>query len=186
MSMRPRICAALLALSFAILAPSAAKAAQEWGTTNEETARFEAKVVDILCELTGDCPEACGGGARQLGLLQADGTLVLPAKNFVPFAGAADELIDFCGKTVVADGLFTEKQGVRLFALQFVREAPDGKWRRGNRFVTKWNEAHGLPADAKKGNQWFRHDPRVLERIEAEGYLGRGPEAEQEFLKEWQ
>ena len=34
----------------------AAFAADEWGIEHEEVARIEATVVDILCELTGDCP----------------------------------------------------------------------------------------------------------------------------------
>ena len=37
----------------------AAQAAQEWGLPEEEVVRFEAQVVDILCELTGDCPDNC-------------------------------------------------------------------------------------------------------------------------------
>ena len=65
------------------------RAADEWGLPEEKVARFEAKVVDILCELTGDCPDGCGGGQRQLGLLTDDGRLVLPLKNFTPFSGAA-------------------------------------------------------------------------------------------------
>ena len=46
-----------------------ALAAESWGLPEEEKTRFEAKVVDALCELTGDCPDRCGGGKRQLGLL---------------------------------------------------------------------------------------------------------------------
>ena len=47
-----------------------------------ENALFKAKVVDIVCELSGDCPADCGAGARQLGLLrEADGRLLLAAKN---------------------------------------------------------------------------------------------------------
>ena len=51
----------------------AAWAAEEWGLPGEEVVRFEAKVVDILCELTGDCPADCSDGTRQLGLLTAEG-----------------------------------------------------------------------------------------------------------------
>ena len=36
--------------------PGASQAAEEWGIDGEKKARFEAKVVDVLCELTGDCP----------------------------------------------------------------------------------------------------------------------------------
>jgi hypothetical protein len=87
----------LLAALFGLLAlgSGAAWAAEEWGLPNEELARFEVKVVDILCELKGDCRADCGGGRRQLCLLTAEGELVLPLKNVVIFAGAAEELTKF-------------------------------------------------------------------------------------------
>ena len=43
------------------------EAAQSWSVTGEEKARFDAKVVDVLGELTGDCPAECGAGRRQRG-----------------------------------------------------------------------------------------------------------------------
>ncbi len=69
--------AAGLALTVSVFAPGS-RAADSWGLPGEKEVRFEAKVVDILCELTGDCPADCGAGKRQLGLLKDDGTLVLP------------------------------------------------------------------------------------------------------------
>jgi hypothetical protein len=173
-----------LVLATLLLAPAAAQAADSWGLPGEEKARFEAKVVDILCELTGNCPDNCGGGTRQLGLLRDDGTLVLPSKNQVPFAGAAAELVDFCGKRVTADGLFTTNRGHTIFALQFVREAPDGKWRRANRFSAKWAERNGLDPKDPKVKQWFRNDPRVKALIAEEGKLGLGAQADRDFLGE--
>ncbi len=167
-----------------MLAAAPGQAAEEWGLPEEEVARFEAKVVDVLCELSGDCPPACGAGKRQLGLVTAEGTLVLPVKNFTPFSGAAAELIDFCGKQVVADGLFTTNRGVRIFALQFVKEAPDGKWRRANRFLPKWAEANGFRPDGPEAKQWFRHDPRVKAVIERDGVLGLGAEADKTYLEQ--
>jgi hypothetical protein len=77
-------------------ASSNAQAAESWGLEGEKIARFEAKVVDIACELTGNCPTNCGAGKRQLGLLTDEGRLILPTKNQVPFAGAAWELVEFC------------------------------------------------------------------------------------------
>ncbi|MEM1299808.1 MAG: hypothetical protein AAGH68_11070, partial [Pseudomonadota bacterium] len=48
------------------------------GVLGREAARFEGKVVDVLCELSGDCSENCGEGRRQMGVLRAsDGVLVL-------------------------------------------------------------------------------------------------------------
>ncbi len=94
--------------ALALLLPIAVEAAEEWGIDYEKTARFEAKVVDILCELTGDCPANCGDGKRQLGLLRQDGRLILAVKNFDIFAGTANDLAPFCNKNIIADGLMIE------------------------------------------------------------------------------
>ena len=115
----------LLLVGFAaalLYAPLPSNAAQKWGLIGEKVVRFDARVVDLLCELTGDCPENCGGGKRQLGLIDASGKLFPVFKNVVPFAGAAAELLDFCGKTVTADGLMSTNRGATIFSLQFVRE----------------------------------------------------------------
>jgi hypothetical protein len=165
------------------LSSSAANAAEEWGLPAEKIARFEAKVVDILCELNGDCPAKCGDGNRQLGLLDNKDVLVLPLKNRVSFAGAVDELIDFCGKQVVVDGLFTTNRGNRVFAIQFVREAPDGKWRGATRFSQKWAKRFGHPAKSQQTKRWFENDPRVNAIIKADGKLGLGPAADIEYQK---
>ena len=59
--------------------------AAEWGLNGESKARFAATVVDPLCELTGDCPDNCGDGARQLALLRsADDVMVMQLKNVQP------------------------------------------------------------------------------------------------------
>ena len=163
--------------------PGAAWAADEWGLPEEEVVRFDAKVVDILCELTGDCAENCGGGERQLGLLTGEGALVMPIKNVTPFAGTADELLDFCGKQVTADGLYSTNRGYKIFALQFVKEAPDGKWRRANRFLPKWAEANGLDPKGKEAKQWFRNDPTVKSILAEDGVLGLGLEADEAYRK---
>ncbi len=172
----------IAAFGLALFAFAPAQAAQEWGLPEEEALRFEAKVVDLLCELTGDCPPECGGGARQLGLLDDQGVLHLAVKNFAPFSGAAWELIEFCGKRVVADGLFSTNRGYRIFALQFVKEAPDGKWRRANRFVPKWAETYGFDPKGREAKQWFRNDPRVKALLKEDGVLGLGPEADKAYF----
>lgn len=153
---------------------AAALGAESWGLPEEEKTRFEAKVVDALCELTGDCTEKCGAGRRQLGLVTDKGELILPLKNVVPFAGATVELLEFCGKRVTADGLFSTNRGVRVFALQFVREAPDGEWRRASRFIGQWSAANGVEPKSKTAQQWFRNDPAVAKAIERDGKLGIG------------
>ncbi|MAF95865.1 MAG: hypothetical protein CMM60_08950 [Rhodospirillaceae bacterium] len=150
------------------IGPGASQAAEEWGIDGEKKARFEAKVVDILCELTGDCPADCGSGKRQLGLLRDDGTLVLAVKNFDIFAGAADDLKGFCNKRIVADGLLINNPKMPLFALQFKKLAPDGKWSRANQFGKDWSKANG----GKKAGQWFKNDPRIKKVIAEKGVFG--------------
>ena len=172
---------ALALIAVGLLTAAPLQAAEEWGLPEEEKVRFDAKVVDILCELTGDCPSGCGGGTRQLGLLTDEGKLVLPIKNATIFSGTAAELIDFCGQRVTADGLMSTNRGYSVFALQFVRPAPDGKWRRANRFLPKWAEANGLAPDSKQAKQWFRHDPTVKAILDRDGILGLGPAADAEY-----
>lgn len=155
---------------FALLVGGSAMAAEKWGLPEEKVARFEAKVVDVLAELTGretDC-----SGKRQLGLLTDKGELILPLKNVVPFAGATAELTDFCGKRVVADGLFATNRGVRVFVLQFVKEAADGKWRRANRWLAQWAKDNAVDAKSNTAQQWFRNDPRIKALIEKNGITG--------------
>lgn len=145
-----------------------ANAAEEWGIEHEKVARFEAKVVDIACELTGDCPANCGDGRRQLGLLNGEGRLILVAKNQDIFAGGTNDLLSFCGKQIIADGLMIENPKMPLFALQFKRLAPDGKWSRANQFSKDWSAKNpGLDAD-----QWFRHDKVIKQTIAEGGVFG--------------
>ena len=106
--------------------------------------------------------------------LTDEGELILPIKNVVAFAGTTVELAEFCGKRVTADGLFSTNRGVKVFALQFVREAPDGKWRRANRFLNWWAEANGVDPKSNSAQQWFRNDPTVMTIIERDGKLGTG------------
>ena len=80
--MKKLLLTALIAALFTL--PSTADAAQGWGLINEEIVRFDAKVVDVLCELTGNCPDNCGGGKRQLGLIAVSYThLTLPTNREV-------------------------------------------------------------------------------------------------------
>ncbi len=168
--MRRFLLAALGALLLAplLLGGGAARAANEWGIDHEAKARFQATVVDVLCELTGDCPAGCGAGKRQLGLLRDDGTLVLTVKNFDPFAGAVNDLVGFCGQRIEVDGLMISNPKLPMFALQFKR-TPGGKWSRANQFGKDWAKAH---PDKGKPSQWFRKDPTVVQLIEEQGVFG--------------
>lgn len=145
--------------AFFLLLTAPALAAESWGLPEEKAATFDAKVVDMVCALTGDCPSRCGAGKRQLGLLTKDGTLILVSKNAAPFAGAVRDLAPYCGQTIIADGLFTRNQGVTLFALQRLRP-PGGDWR---------------DAMTPDDSEWYRHDATVKALIGRQGKLGLGP-----------
>lgn len=144
------------------------QAAEEWGIEHEKKVRFEAKVVDVLCELSGDCPANCGDGKRQLGLLKDDGTLVLAVKNVDIFAGAVNDLIGFCQKRIVADGLLINNPKMPLFALQFKKLAKDGKWSRAGQFGKDWSKANG----DKKASQWYKNDATIKKIIAENGVYG--------------
>lgn len=158
----------LAVLALAVLAAAPVRAADPWGIENEEKTRFEARVVDILCELTGNCPADCGAGKRQLGLLRDDGVLVLVVKNYDPFAGGVNDLAAYCGKRVIADGLMINDPLMPMFALQYKRLAPDGEWSRGTQFSKDWQAAH----PDLNVKQWFRDDPRVKAEIGRGGVYG--------------
>ena len=158
---------ALLGLNLA----GPAGAANSWGLPAEEKVRFEARVVDILCELSGNCPAQCGAGKRQLGLLRDDGSLVLAMKNAGMFSGASADLLPFCGRRIVADGLFSTNFGVRVFALQFLKPV-DGDWNNARQFIRNWSKARGLKVADPKAKSWFRHDETVKELIAEQGPTG--------------
>ncbi|MBG03937.1 MAG: hypothetical protein CMM59_07655 [Rhodospirillaceae bacterium] len=147
---------------------STAQAADGWGIAGEKVVRWDAKVVDILCELSGDCPANCGDGKRQLGLLKDDGTLWPVVKNNDPFVGGVDDLIQFCGKKITADGLEIHNAKMNIFQLQFKRLAPDGKWSRANWFTKNWAKRNG----AEDGSGWIWEDKTVQELIAKDGVLG--------------
>jgi hypothetical protein len=163
--------AALLGLGALLVGTNASRAANSWNLPGEEATRFDAKVVDVLCVLTGDCPADCGGGKRVMGLLRDSGELVLATKNAGPFTGTAHDLVPFCNQTVTADGLFTINYGVKTFALQFVKPK-DGDWRGANAFVKDWAKERSLDLKDAKVKQWFRNDEMVKALIDEQGKLG--------------
>ena len=186
------------ALAFSLFAASGASAADEgafakgsiaknWNLLGQENAVFTGKVVDILCELSGDCPADCGGGARQLGILRdADSALVLVSKNGqAAFNGAVPDLLPYCGKQVEVDGLLTglpDYTAAKVYQIQFIREVGAEKFEKTNKWTKDWNAKH--PDEAKIKEPWFRKDPRINSRIEANGHLGLGREADEAYAKE--
>lgn len=177
-----------VAASLGLLASGQAMAeeskAKSWNLTNQEKARFQAKVVDIVCELSGDCPANCGAGSRQLGLLKPDGVLVLAGKNGQPlFTGATQDLLPHCGKNVTVDGLFTGlDNGPRFYQVQFIRAEGETKDSKASAWTKHWDAKN--PELAKKKGRWYRKDPQISKLVEKEGYLGLGHPADKEFL-EW-
>ncbi len=156
--------------------------AESWGLQNEEPTIHSGKVVDVLCELTKDCPEQCGAGKRQLGLLTPGGKLVLIAKNGQPlFNGAVVDLLPYCQKQVDIDGLTVGDEKNRIFQLQFIREQGAQKWTKAELWTQGWQKNN--PAIANSVDEWFYHDPRIAKQIEANGYLGLGAAADREFAK---
>ena len=187
-----RAVAAVLALALA--APAAAQdfsegsEAKEWGLFGERKARFAATVTDVVCALTGECAPDCGAGLRQMALIrEADGAVVLALKNGQPaFSGATYDLAPFCGQRVEVDGVmigepdFTPAAaGAPLYMVQRIRPM-GGEWQAADRFTRAWRERN---PEAGEG-EWFRNDPRIGARIEAEGYLGLGPDADAAFIGE--
>ena len=187
-TLKSAIFAAILALPQAATAQdfSAGSEAESWNLYAEQPARFEAKVVDILCEIAGDCAADCGAGKRQLGLLRvADNALVYPNKNGQPvFSGAASELLPYCGQQVEVDGLMISDPDIgatNIYQLQKIRAAGAADWVKSNRWTKDWQAAN--PANTGK-EPWFRRDPRVNARIAASGYLGLGLDTDKAFIAE--
>lgn len=191
---RIAIIAALLAAPIATFSPIApASAAEEcevksWNLSGQKKACFSAKVVDLLCEVAGDCPANCGNGNRQLGLLRTDnGKLVYPQKNLQQsFNGPVADLQPHCGKTVDVRGWMvgdeeTLKGAAQLFQVQWIRSA-GGKWAKANKWTKDWAKKN---PDSKGKGPWFRRDKRVKAEIEENGYLGLGAKADVEFIKDW-
>ena len=165
---------------------SAGSTARPWDLYAEQPARFEARAVDLLCELTGDCPADCGAGTRQMGLVRsADNVLVLAIKNVqAAFSGAAVDMAPYCNQTVEVDGLMIEDPELgahNVYLVQKVRVG-DGDWVKTNQFTKVWAREN---PQAKGKGAWFRRDPRIKAMIEADGYLGLGLETDEAFIREW-
>jgi len=151
-----------------------------WPVTNAEKSEFSGEVVDVLCELGGNCADNCGEGKRQLAIKNDDIGTVLVSKNLNNYSGAADELWQYCGQIVDINGLFTDHKGVRFFQVQNVR-APGGQWQKATRYLQAWAERSGKSASLA-GN-WEEHDDRVQSIIERDGRLGLGQAADEEYFK---
>ncbi len=155
---------------------------ENWPITGAEKNQFSGEVVDVLCELNGNCIDQCGEGKRQLAIKTKNNKLgtVLVAKNLTNYSGAADELWQFCGQQVELNGLFTEHRGVRFFQVQNLR-ASGGEWQRANNFLNAWAAQSGKPP--QQAINWQEHDERVKAIIERDGRLGLGTAADEAYFK---
>lgn len=137
------------------------------GADNETVVSFEAKVVDLACELgAGPCPPDCGGGKRQLGLLARDGKLRPAVKAATIFAAPEFDLLPYCGKTIFVDGLLVENPKLTLYYVQGIRSGDKGDFAATDAFEKRWVAVNG-PSE-----EWFRNDPKVKEIIGKDGVLG--------------
>jgi hypothetical protein len=161
---------ALMITLATVLALSAgpAQAAKEWGIDGEEVAQFEAKAVDVLCELTGDCPPNCGDGKRQMGLLTDDGKLRLAMKSNTSFAGAVLDLVPWCGKRVEVDGLLIKADPMTFYMVQRLRAPSAKKWTNARAFSKAWAKEN----KQKNASRWFRKDPTIKALIAEFGPVG--------------
>ncbi len=196
---RAMIAAAMLSLGTLTMGAPAAVAqgkyaegsqAKSWNLLGEEKARFDGVAIDALCVLTGDCPDDCGAGLRQMGILRNDdGAFLLANKNTQPaFTGATVDLAPYCGEAVEVDGLLVGDKDVtpglgdgRLLQVQTVRLLDAEKAKKTNLWTKEWAKRN--PDVGGKG-PWFRRDPKVNAEIEANGRLGLGAEADTKFAEE--
>lgn len=173
---------ALIAGPLAAQDYSANSTARSWNLAGEIPATFEAKVVDVMCELTGDCPANCGDGDRQLALLRgADDVMVMVLKNNQPaFTGGVVDLLPYCGQDIAVDGLMVEDEDFPIRNIYLVQriKAAGAEWTKASQWTKVWAKEN---PEAKGKGPWFRRDPRIKERIEAEGYLGLGLEVDTAF-----
>ncbi len=151
-----------------------------WPVTNAEESALSGTVVDVLCELNGNCAENCGEGKRQLAIKTESLGTVLISKNLTNYSGAADELWPFCGELVEVNGLFTENKGIRFFQAQNIRE-PGGQWKQTTNYLQAWSNRTGQSRSLAE--DWQYHDPRVKAIIERDGRLGLGTDADNDYFK---
>ena len=179
--------AALIALPFGTLTASAQESqVKGWKNLNgREAVVFRAKVVDVLCELTGECAAKCGNGKRQMGLVREDdGKLILASKNQqAAFQGATVDLYAHCGNTVTVDGLMVGPEGAtKFFQVHFIKRDGKDVWAPTKRWTRIWKRE--FPEAAAKKGRWYRNDPRIAKALEEDGYLGLGAEADKKFIEE--
>jgi hypothetical protein len=170
----------IVILSVAQLLVLPVEAAKSWEGTAEEIPRFETKVMDINCELTGHCSSNCSDAKRELELPTPDKKLALTSKRSSANRGAAHDPANSCKKQFIADEFYREHRGVRFLVAQTIHEAPYSKWRGANRYLKKRSAGPGI--DESKADSWFRHNPDVKHSTESDHLLGLGKKQDQVYF----
>lgn len=152
---------------------------KKWSISGSEVAELSGEVVDVLCELSGNCVDQCGAGTRQLAIKTEQRT-VLIAKDLNFYTGAAQELWPYCNQQLVVNGQFTQTGNTRFFQIQNVR-TPTGAWMTTSKFLENWAEKNG--ESLSKAEDWYRHDKRVNQILEQDGRLGLGLDADNAYFK---
>lgn len=168
---------------------SANSQAKSWSLFGEEKARFEARVTDALCELTGDCPDDCGGGERPMVVIRKDDNkMLIVNKGGAPnFTGANYRLSEYCGQDVEVDGLLvgdpdlTPGIGAKVYQVQLIRAIGSDEWVKTNLYTKQWAKKY---PEAKGKGPWFKRDPNVKAEIAKTGYFGLGLEADKKWFEE--
>ena len=160
--------------------------AKEWNLYGEEKALFSGKVVDILCELTGNCAANCGSGKRHMGIVRSsDNQLIAVLKNRqASFNGATEDLLPYCNKMVDVDGLMIGEDEVvttKFYMVQLIRISGEDKWNKTTRWTKQWRAKN--PEATGKG-AWFRRDPRVKKQLAKSGHFGLGVDFDAKYLEE--
>ena len=160
--------------------------AKKMNLFGEAQAMFSGKVVDITCELSGNCADNCGNGNRNLGIVrEADGKLIMVLKNGqFSFNGATEDLLPFCNAEVDVDGLMVgddPDSTSRFYMVQKIRAKGAAEWGKANRWTKAWAKKN---PEAKGKGPWFRRDPRVLKQLAAEGHFGLGADYDKQWLDE--
>ena len=180
----------------ALLAASAATAqdwrfeegsnARSWNLYAESNATFSGTVVDHTCEITGDCPENCGDGARQLGILRdSDGVLVNVQKNDQAlFTGGVTDILPYCGQQVDVDGLLItdpDLGAINIYLVQFIRPTGTEEWAQARSWTAEWEAAN---PDWAGDGRWYRRAGNIRALLDTTGYFGLGLERDAEIKAE--
>jgi len=148
------------------------RSADSLGVHNEQIVTLKGKVVDLACEVTGNCASDCGSGKRPLGLLTEDGKLYVAAKSNTIFAGLLKDIVTQCGKTIIADGLTTSDHDATLLMIQRYKTSDNGNWVETDGFAADWSKRHSTPIDSKMTEEWYRNDWVVKGAVARRGKLG--------------